>query len=282
MGFEYGYAMAQPNALTIWEAQFGDFSNVAQVIIDQFITSSQAKWERTSGIVLLLPHGNEGMGPEHSNAYMERYLAACAEDNIQVVNLTTPAQFFHALRRQVRRPFRRPLVVMSPKSLLRHKLCVSPVNDFVNGKFEEILDDPNHPKKVKRLVLCSGKIYYDMVQVRDENGIDDIAIVRFEQLYPLNMDRLHQILDRYREVSEIAWVQEETKNRGAWSYMHPLLHSLFPSHTISYIGRGYAASPATGSLERHRKEQEQIVNSAILGEQVPENVTILTEGAEAE
>ena len=186
LGFDYGYSLVDPDILVIWEAQFGDFANGAQVIIDQFITAALDKWQRGSGLVMLLPHGYEGQGPEHSNAYLERYLTLCAEDNIQVCNLTTPAQYFHVLRRQLARRLRRPLVIMSPKSLLRHRRAVSPVDELVSGRFHEVLDDPSPPARPRRLALCSGKIFYDLVEGREAAGIDDVAIVRVEQLYPFN------------------------------------------------------------------------------------------------
>jgi len=280
LGFDYGYSLVEPRMLIIWEAQFGDFVNGAQAIIDQFIISSEAKWQRVSGLVMLLPHGSEGMGPEHSNAYLERYLAACAQQNIQVCNLTTPAQYFHVLRRQMKRPFLRPLIIMSPKSLLRHKLCVSKVSEFTNGEFQEILDDPVKIKKPKRLVMCSGKIFYDLFERREKDKVSDVAIVRIEQLYPIQHEKMEAIVKKYNGVDEIIWVQEETKNRGAWSFIRPWLQHLFPDNKIRYIGRGWGASPATGSLTKHREEQNQIVDAALHGDPVPHDVTILPEGAE--
>ncbi len=281
LGFEYGYSLVEPRMLILWEAQFGDFSNGAQVIIDQFLVSSQSKWQRTSGIVLLLPHGYEGQGPEHSNAYLERYLAACAQDNIQVCNVTTPAQYFHLLRRQIKRPFRRPLVLMAPKSMLRHKRAVSPVEELVEGRFSEILDDPTPPANPGRVVFVSGKLYYDLIEKREETGADDVAIVRIEQFYPFNRRAINRIVEKYQGVDEVIWAQEESKNRGGWSFVKPWLSYLFPDHKLRYIGRGYAASPATGSLKRHREEQSHIVEAAILGEAVPYDVTVLPEGAAA-
>ncbi len=282
LGFDYGYSLAEPRMLILWEAQFGDFANGAQVIIDQFLVSSQSKWQRVSGLVMLLPHGYEGQGPEHSSAYLERYLTSCAQNNIQVCNFTTPAQYFHALRRQLKRPFRRPLIVMSPKSMLRRRLAVSPVKDFTDGKFHEILDDPKPPESPKRLVLCSGKVFYDLYERREKDEIDDVAIVRIEQLYPLHNDMMREITGKYTGLDEIIWVQEETKNRGAWSFMQPWLRFLFPGIHIRYIGRGYSASPATGSTKRHREEQDHIIEAAIHGEKVPYDITILPEGAEKE
>jgi len=263
LGFDYGYSLVEPNMLVLWEAQFGDFANGAQVIIDQFITAALDKWQRGSGIVMLLPHGYEGQGPEHSSAYLERYLTLCAEENIQVCNLTTPSQYFHALRRQLKRELRRPLVIMAPKSLLRHRGCVSPVGDLIEGRFTEILDDPTPPSSARRLVLCSGKIYYDLLAGRGESEIDDVAIVRVEQLYPFNEDLFLEVTEPYRSATDVAWVQEETANRGGWSYMMPHLQKAFPEHDIRYIGRGPSASPATGSPRVHRQQQEAIVRRAL-------------------
>jgi 2-oxoglutarate dehydrogenase E1 component len=266
LGFDYGYALVEPNMLVIWEAQFGDFSNGAQVIIDQFVTAAMDKWERSSGLVMLLPHGYEGQGPEHSNAYLERYLAACAEDNIQVCNLTTPGQYFHALRRQLKRPFRRPLVVMAPKSLLRHKKAVSPIDDLVHGRFHEFLDDPTAPSSPERLLLCAGKVYYDLAEARAEAGLEDrVAIVRVEQFYPFNEKLFRAITDGYRQAKQVIWVQEETRNRGGWSFMMPRLQTLFPDHPVRFVGRAPSASPATGSPRVHREEQEALVAEALRG-----------------
>ena len=263
LGFDYGYSLVEPNMLVLWEAQFGDFANGAQVIIDQFITPALDKWQRGSGIVMLLPHGYEGQGPEHSNAYLERYLTLCAEENIQVCNLTTPGQYFHALRRQLRRNLRRPLVIMSPKSLLRSKQCVSPADDLINGRFREILDDPEPPKKARRLVLCSGKIFYDLIAGRKSGGVEDVAIIRVEQFYPFNTEMLHQVTEAYAGAEEIVWVQEETENRGGWGFMMPQLLRSFPDRPPRYIGRGPSASPATGSPRVHREQQQTIVDQAL-------------------
>ena len=263
LGFDYGYSLVEPDMLVIWEAQFGDFANGAQVIIDQFITAAFDKWQRVSGLVMLLPHGYEGQGPEHSNAYLERYLAACAEDNIQVCNLTTPAQFFHALRRQIKGAYRRPLIVMSPKSLLRHKAAVSPVDELTEGRFQEFLDDPVAPEAPKRLVLCSGKVYYDLEAGRAELGSDDVAIVRVEQFYPFNRELFQRVVAPYRTATEVFWVQEETRNRGGWTYMMPRLMELFPESEIRYVGRAPSASPATGSPGAHREEQAALVREAL-------------------
>jgi 2-oxoglutarate dehydrogenase E1 component len=265
LGFDYGYSLVEPNMLVLWEAQFGDFANGAQVIIDQFISAALDKWQRGSGIVMLLPHGYEGQGPEHSNAYLERYLSACAEDNIQVCNLTTPAQYFHVLRRQLERNIRRPLIIMSPKSLLRHKKAVSPVKELVSGRFHEILDDPDPPETVRRVLLCSGKVYYDLIEGRSKGGADDVAIIRIEQFYPFHGDLFKKTLERYGSAAEVAWVQEETQNRGGWSFMLQILLEHFEHKKIRYIGREPSASPATGSPRIHREQQAAIVAEAMAG-----------------
>ncbi len=263
LGFDYGYSLASPYMLILWEAQFGDFVNGAQVIIDQFIVAAQSKWGRSSGLVLLLPHGYEGQGPEHSNAYLERYLTLCAEDNIQVCNLSTPAQYFHALRRQMKRGFRRPLIIMSPKSLLRNKAAQSPLADLSDGRFREVIDDPDPPKNVKRLVLCSGKLFYDLLQRRGAEPDAEVALIRLEQLYPFHHELAQTICEPY-QASEIIWAQEEPQNRGAWTYIRPRLTALFPDRAIRYVGRKASASPATGSLRLHRQEQQRIVGEAIV------------------
>ncbi|MBI5481121.1 MAG: 2-oxoglutarate dehydrogenase E1 component [Deltaproteobacteria bacterium] len=263
LGFDYGYALTEPHMLVLWEAQFGDFANGAQVIIDQFVVSSLAKWRRSGGLVMLLPHGYEGQGPEHSNAYLERYLQACAEDNVQVTNLSTPAQYFHALRRQLKRPFRRPLVVMAPKSLLRHPRCVSPVGELEGGRFHEVLDDPTPPAAPRRLVLCSGKVYYDLAERREAAKLDGVALLRVEQFYPWPGHCWREVAARYAGVTEVVWTQEETRNRGGWTFMYPRLLELFPGKPIQYAGRAAAASPATGSLRIHKREQQRLVREAL-------------------
>jgi len=265
LGFEHGYSRVDPRMLVIWEAQFGDFANGAQVIIDQFIVSSQSKWQRTSGLVMLLPHGYEGQGPEHSNAYLERYLAACAEDNIQVCNMTTPAQYFHALRRQLYRPFRRPLIVMSPKSLLRHPRAVSPVQELIRGRFHELLDEPMAAGPFDRLVLCSGKVYYDLLEQREKEGLEKVALVRVEQFYPWSAEMMENLARRYDGVEEVVWAQEEPANRGGWTFMFPRLYELFGRRVIRYAGREASASPAVGSLRIHRREQAELVSRALTG-----------------
>ncbi len=274
LGFEYGYTLAEPERLTIWEGQFGDFANGAQVIIDQFIASGETKWLRFSGLVMLLPHGYEGQGPEHSSARLERYLQLCAEDNMQVVNLTTPAQYFHVLRRQICRNFRKPLIVMAPKSLLRHKLVVSNLGEMgPDTKFRRVL--PEHDrlvldKKVKRVILCSGKVYYDLLQARRDREINDVAIVRVEQLYPFPWKGLMQQLARYKH-AEVVWAQEEPANMGAWFFVCQRIETILKEsendfkHPV-YVGRRSAASPATGLHSRHVDEQNWIVDQALEGD----------------
>ena len=266
LGFDYGYSLVEPNMLVLWEAQFGDFANGAQVIIDQFISAALDKWQRSSGLVMLLPHGYEGQGPEHSNAYLERYLTMCAEDNIQVCNLTTPAQYFHALRRQLHRDIRRPLVVMAPKSLLRHKRATSPVSDLVKGHFSEMLDDPTRPsKKVRRLLLCSGKVFYDVIEGRETDGVDDVAVIRVEQFYPFNTQLFTSLVEPHLGAREIVWVQEETQNRGGWGFMLQRFAELYPRRRLRYVGREPSASPATGSARIHREQQAALVSEALHG-----------------
>jgi len=251
--------------LILWEAQFGDFANGAQVILDQFLFSSESKWQRTSGLTLLLPHGYEGQGPEHSNAYLERYLAACAEKNIQVCNATTPAQYFHLLRRQVKRRFRRPLILMAPKSLLRHKRCVSPVADLEQGAFEEVLDDPEPPGNPARVALCSGKAFYDLLEFREQEGIRDTALVRVEQFYPFPERKLRAALARYPGARELVWAQEEPQNRGGWTFIGPRLRALAPAMPRRYSGRPASASPAVASLRLHKQEQAELVRLTFEG-----------------
>jgi 2-oxoglutarate dehydrogenase E1 component len=270
LGFEYGYSLGRPRALVMWEAQFGDFSNGAQVIIDNYVAAGEAKWGTVSGIVLLLPHGFEGQGPEHSSAHLERFLMLCAKDNIQVVNCTTPAQYFHLLRRQMKRSFRKPLVVMTPKSLLRHPQAVSALEELSQGAFREVLDDPRRPKKPEKLLLCSGKIYYDLAARRAETGDESAAIVRVEQLYPFPEKILGDLLDAYTGVTQFLWVQEEPRNRGAWLYVRERFERVFGGIPLGYIGREDSASPATGSHARHEREQAEIVRSALAGEKYEE------------
>jgi 2-oxoglutarate dehydrogenase E1 component len=267
LGFEYGFSTADPRNLVCWEAQFGDFANEAQVVIDQFIASAESKWQRQSGIVLLLPHGYEGQGPEHSSARLERFLQLCGEKNMQVCYPTTPAQYFHVLRRQMHRKFRKPLIVMTPKSLLRHKLVVSKTNELTQGTFEPVIDDPTmaeNPERTQRLLLCTGKVYYDLFINRHERAIENMAIVRIEQLYPFPYDELRAIVERYPTDMEVYWVQEEPKNMGAWRFVEPRLRQIFGSERRpSYVGRDTAASPATGSYRIHQQEHEKIINEAL-------------------
>jgi 2-oxoglutarate dehydrogenase E1 component len=266
LGFEYGFSSADPRNLVIWEAQFGDFANVSQVIIDQFISSAESKWQRMSGLVMLLPHGYEGQGPEHSSARLERYLQLCAEDNMQVCNLTTPAQYFHALRRQMKRNFRKPLIIMSPKSLLRHNLAVSPLQEFTAGTFHTILNevDPVDPATVRRLLFCSGKVYYRLLTARRERSIDDVAIVRIEQLYPFPEAEVASVLQQYNPTAEVMWVQEEPWNMGAWHDMHRRLRRVLAGkREPAYAGRPAAASPATGSYKVHLAEEAELVDNAL-------------------
>jgi 2-oxoglutarate dehydrogenase E1 component len=263
LGFEFGYSLEMPDALVLWEAQFGDFVNGAQVLIDQFLACSGSKWQRDSGLVLLLPHGYEGQGPEHSSARLERFLQLCGEDNMQVCYPTTPAQYFHVLRRQLKRGFRKPLVLMTPKSLLRHKACVSPVDQFTRGSFQEIIDDTLDPGRVRRVLLCSGKVYFDLLEKRQADKIEDVAIVRMEQFYPLPAQMLERILARYRKAKEWVWVQEESLNMGGWSFMEPRLRAL--NIAAKYAGRDTSASPATGSRQIHVREQRELVEAAFAG-----------------
>ena len=265
LGFDYGYSLDMPNGLTIWEAQFGDFVNGAQVIIDQFIVSSEAKWNRVSGLVMLLPHGMEGQGPEHSSGRLERFLNMGVNDNIQVCNLTTPAQLFHVLRRQVLRPYRKPLIIMSPKSLLRHPQAVSSIDDFTKGAFQYVIPDPTRPDpaKVTRILLCTGKVYYDLIAAREEQKRTDIAIIRVEQLYPLRRDELIEALQGYREGSKLIWVQEEPRNMGAGAYMiRELTGLLSGTFAWSCVSRPQSASPAAGSEKRHKLEQAKLIEDA--------------------
>ena len=267
LGFEYGISSADPRRLVLWEAQFGDFVNGAQMIIDQFLSSAETKWQRMSGLVLLLPHGYEGMGPEHSSARLERFLQLCAKNNMQVAYPTTPAQLFHVLRRQIHRNFRKPLVLMTPKSLLRHKQCVSALTEFSAGTFQRVIDDADidDPAAVNRVVLCTGKMYYDLVTARsqqeDGNGV---ALLRVEELYPFPAAELQAAFNRYPAAKQFYWVQEESQNMGAWFFVQPHLDKLLPAHCeLNYVGRDEAASPATGSGLLHQTEQREIVEQAL-------------------
>jgi 2-oxoglutarate dehydrogenase E1 component len=264
LGFEYGYSIADPWTLVCWEAQFGDFVNGAQVVIDQLIASGEYKWGRRSGLVLLLPHGYEGQGPEHSSARLERFLELCAENNMQVCNLTTPAQLFHALRRQVRRELRKPLVVMSPKSLLRHPRAVSPVSDLVEGAFRPLLADDvvTDRAAVRRVLLCSGKVYYALEQGRQARDAMDMPILRVEQLYPFPARELAEELASYEALETVVWVQEEPRNMGAWRNLRHHLEKLPAGVALEYAGRDSRAVPATGSYQIHLEEEEALVEAA--------------------
>ena len=259
LGFEYGYSLTTPYSLTIWEAQFGDFNNGAQIIIDQYISSAEEKWNVKNDLVMLLPHGYEGQGPEHSNARLERFLTLSAENNIQVVNPTTPANFFHVLRRQLYRDFRKPLIVLTPKSLLRHPECVSKTDEFTNGKFKEVIDDEAaHPDKVTKILLCSGKVYYDLMARKKELKDEETAIIRVEQIYPLPKNQLMSIVDKYKKAERWLWVQEEPENMGAWHFMHVN----FKEVDLKLISRPPSGSPATGSSKFHQLQQEKILDKA--------------------
>jgi 2-oxoglutarate dehydrogenase E1 component len=271
LGFEYGYSLADPRCLVLWEAQFGDFANGAQSIIDQFVSAGEAKWLRASGLVMLLPHGFEGQGPEHSSARLERYLQLCAGDNMQVANCTTPANYFHILRRQLRRGFRKPLVLMTPKSLLRHKLAVSSAADFTGeSHFRRIISDLNPPAQgeTRRLVLCSGKLAYDLMETRDEAGDLGVEIVRIEQLYPFPSEPLVKRLKAMPNLQDLVWAQEEPKNNGAWFFVEDLLEQClaeagFAGMRAQYAGRDASASPATGLAKRHAAEQAALIATAL-------------------
>jgi 2-oxoglutarate dehydrogenase E1 component len=271
LGFEYGYAMADPKSLVLWEAQFGDFANGAQIMIDQFIAAGEAKWLRANGLVLLLPHGYEGQGPEHSSARLERFLQLCAGDNIQVCNISTPSNYFHVLRRQMLRSFRKPLIIMTPKSLLRHKLAVSQRSDFIgDAHFRRIMSDRTPPEdaKVKRVVLCSGKVGYDLMEARDAAELTDTTVVRIEQIYPFPGEALAVRLKRMKNLEEVVWAQEEPRNNGAWFFVEPLIEESLKEAghkgmRARYAGRAAAASPATGLMSRHQTEQAALVADAL-------------------
>jgi 2-oxoglutarate dehydrogenase E1 component len=271
LGFEYGYTLADPRTLVLWEAQFGDFANGAQVIIDQFLASGETKWLRMSGLTLLLPHGYEGQGPEHSSARIERYLQLSAERNMCVANLTTPANYFHALRRQLKRNFRKPLVIFTPKSLLRHKLAVSRLDEMAEGSaFRFVIPEIDaiaSPEKVRRVVLCSGKVYYDLLTERREKAVNDVAILRLEQIHPFPEKTLARELASYRN-AELVWCQEEPENMGAWNFLDRRLEKVLLAIGAkvtrpAYVGRDAAASPATGSARTHQAEQSRLIAAAL-------------------
>ena len=265
LGFEYGFATADPQTLTIWEGQFGDFANGAQVVIDQFITSGEAKWGRLCGLTMFLPHGQEGQGPEHSSARLERYLQLCAQHNVQVCVPTTPAQMFHMLRRQMLRPYRKPLIVMTPKSLLRHKLSVCTVDELATGAFRPVIDDIDKPgrSQVDRIVFCSGKVYFDLLESRRRLDHNHIAIVRIEQLYPFPSTSVADIIKRYTQAKTIVWCQEEPENQGAWYQIrHKLQAAKRPRQTLQYAGRPLMAAPAPGYMALHLKQLNALVADA--------------------
>lgn len=267
LGFEYGYAFASPNSLVIWEAQFGDFGNGAQIIIDQYLSSAEDKWRRMNGLVMLLPHGYEGQGAEHSSARLERFLQLCAEHNMQIANCTTPANFFHLLRRQMHRDFRKPLVVFTPKSLLRHPKCVSEISELTKGGFQEVIDDANATvKATRRVVFCSGKVYYDLLERQETDKESGVAVVRVEQLYPFPQKQLDAVIAKYKNATELVWLQEEPENMGAWSY----LLRTWANAELKLIAREASASPATGSHKQHDKEQHAIIEKAFAKSEIPE------------
>jgi 2-oxoglutarate dehydrogenase E1 component len=278
MGFEFGYSVCDANALVMWEAQFGDFVNGAQIVIDQFLCCAEYKWGTASGLVLLLPHGYEGMGPEHSSARIERFLQLCAENNMQVANCTSPAQYFHLLRRQMHggpdgRPLRKPLIVFTPKSILRDPRATSTLDEVVNGQFQEVIPDVSkYPASgVTRILFCSGKIYYDLADAREKRGAKHVAIARVEQLYPLPEQAIKSVIDQYPGAKEIFWVQEEPRNQGAWRYMRtPIEFMLDPTRRdVRYAGRAESASPAGGSSKRNDEEQHQLIEDAFAPQPVP-------------
>jgi 2-oxoglutarate dehydrogenase E1 component len=267
MAFEYGYSTSEPTTLNIWEGQFGDFANGAQVVIDQFITSGQSKWNRLCGLVLFLPHGYEGQGPEHSSARLERFLQLCALNNIQVCTPTTPAQMFHMLRRQMLMATRKPLVVMTPKSMLRNKVSVSTMDELADGAFRDLIGDSTckEPAKARRVVVCGGKVYYDLVEAAQAKGVQDVAIVRVEQLYPFPRAQLAAELKRFASAKEVVWCQEEPQNQGAWfQIQHHLVASLQAGQSLSYAGRARSAAPAAGHLNTHNAEQARLLEDALV------------------
>jgi 2-oxoglutarate dehydrogenase E1 component len=258
VGFDYGYAMASPNTLTIWEAQFGDFSNGAQIMIDQYISAAEDKWKLQNGLVMLLPHGYEGQGAEHSSARMERYLQLCAKDNMYIADVTTPAQMFHILRRQMKANFRKPLIIFTPKSLLRHPKAVSKISDLTNGGFQEVIDDEAaDPKKIKSLVFCTGKFYYDLLAVQEENKREDVALVRVEQLFPVPEKQMKAAIAKYKNADDIVWAQEEPRNMGAWSHM--LMH-FSETQKFRVASRRFYAAPAAGSSVRSKARHQQVID----------------------
>jgi 2-oxoglutarate dehydrogenase E1 component len=265
LGFEYGYTTSEPNQLVIWEAQFGDFANGAQVVIDQFISAGEVKWGRICDLVLFLPHGYEGQGPEHSSARPERYLQLCAQHNMQVVVPTTPAQIFHLLRRQMLRNFRKPLITITPKSLLRHRQAVSSLDEFADGQWHNVIADvdPLDPAKVKRVIVCSGKVYYELLAYRREHSIDDVALLRLEQQYPFPHDDYKREVGKYAKATEVVWCQEEPQNQGAWYRLRGYMRNdIDADKVLAYAGRPVSASPAVGYAAKHNAEQKQLIEDA--------------------
>jgi 2-oxoglutarate dehydrogenase E1 component len=280
LGFEYGYSTSEPNELVVWEAQFGDFANGAQVVIDQFIASGEVKWGRICGMVLMLPHGYEGQGPEHSSGRIERFMQLCADYNMQVCMPATPVQLFFLLRRQMIRPYRKPLVIFTPKSLLRHKESVSPLEEFAGSKFQAVNWEWNEdirPERVTRVVFCSGKVFFDLIAARKEHGRQDVAIVRIAQLYPFPHDEFQATIDRYAKAKEVMWCQEEPGNQGAWHRIqHYLLRHMRPDQVLAYATRKSSASPAVGYLSLHNEQQQELV-AAALGP-IGENLVLPVQG----
>jgi 2-oxoglutarate dehydrogenase E1 component len=268
LGFEYGYAGTEPNTLTIWEAQFGDFANGAQVVIDQFIASGEVKWGRLNGLVMMLPHGYEGQGPEHSSARLERFMQLAADTNMQIVQPTTASQIFHVLRRQIVRDLRKPLVLFTPKSLLRNKDATSPLSEFTKGSFQTVIGELNadivaNAAKVKRVIACSGKVYYDLVKKRTEKGSDDVAIIRVEQLYPFPHKAFAAELKKYPNLAEIVWCQDEPQNQGAWFFVqHNVYENMKAGQKLGYAGRAASASPAVGYAHLHQDQQKALIEAA--------------------
>jgi 2-oxoglutarate dehydrogenase E1 component len=271
VGFEYGYSLIHPHALVIWEAQFGDFANGAQVIIDNYIASAESKWGRSSGLVLLLPHGYEGQGPDHSSAHLERFLQLAACNNIQVCNTTTPGQYFHLLRRQVKAGFRKPLILMTPKSLLRHPKVISTIDDLAEGGFREVFDDSCEPDNISRILLCSGKIYYDLLARREAIKNTDTALIRIEQLYPFPEQALDACLKKYSQLHDVTWLQEEPKNYGAWLYIRECFRTYRPAMDLHYFGRDESPSSAAGSSKQHEAEQKKLVEEAFNSSSNPDS-----------
>ena len=262
LGFEYGYAMANPNALVIWEAQFGDFANGAQITIDQYISTGEQKWGLKVPLTLLLPHGYEGQGPEHSSARIERFLQLCGDDNMFICNPTTPAQMFHLLRRQVQAPWKKPLMIFTPKGLLRYPECVSTLEELEQGHFQEVIDDPNPANARKRMIFCSGRVYYDLISERAKHKAEDLVILRLEQLYPLPLFQIAELIDRYKTVQDYLWVQEEPSNMGAWRSVRNQIGGLLPGEkTLRYVGRLRSASPSAGSYALHKRQYQAMMEA---------------------